>query len=200
MPELSGIYDSGPIVPVCKIKENLAILTGGDYHYFPVEFIEPLPRSSPLVADMVQIVQGVAAAVGIAANATLNQALIQFLRINKGELLHLRFEAIDDIEFLLWETASIGRFATNFLRARVSRFTAFRDHNLASTTFFVMGQDNDINLQAVNPNAVLAPQARVAFWGYRYILGKEFPVKPQNQGMTYVPAEGRGVGSSAGGI
>ncbi len=196
MPEISGIYDSGPIVPVCKVMENLAVLTGGGYHYFPVQFIEPLPRSSPLVADMVQIVQG-AAGPGIPALGNINQALIPFLRINRavksGELLHMRMEPLDDVEFLLWETASVGRFATNFVRARVTRFTAFRDPWLASTTFFVIGQDNDINIQAMNPNPVLAPQARIAFWGFRYVLGVEFESKPAGP-VTYVPAEGMAVG------
>ncbi len=195
MGEISGIYDNGPITPVCKIMENLAVLTGGDYHYFQVEFIEPLPRSSPMIADMVQIVQG-AGGPGVPALGQLNQSLIQFLRINRGvkiaELLHLRFMPLDDIECLLWETASIGRFATNFVRARVSRFTQAMDPWLASTTFFVMGQDNDINLQIQNPNPVLMPQARVAFWGFRYMLGEELKSKPSN--VTYVPAEGKGVG------
>ena len=195
MPETSGIYDSGPIVPVCKIMENLAVLSGGDYHFFQVLFVEPLPRSSPMIADMVQIVQG-AAGPGIAAGGILNQTLIPYLRINKGvtisELLHLRFEPIDDVECLLWETASVGRFATNFVRARVSRFTAARDPFLSSSTIFIMGQDNDINIGVANPNAVLVPQARVAFWGYRYHLGEELKAKPAN--VTYVVAEGKGVG------
>ncbi len=196
MSEISGIYDNGPITPVLKIMENIGVLTGGAYHFFQVKFIEPLPRSSPLVADMVQIVQG-AAGPGIAALGQLNQALVPFLRINRGikvaELLHMRLEPIDDVEILLWETASIGRFATNFLRARINRFTAFRDPYLASTTFFVMGQDNDINIQVQNPNPLVMPQARIAFWGYRYVTGEELEGKPQGP-VTYVPAEGMGVG------
>ena len=191
MPEVGNLYDNGPISPVCKIMENLAVKTAGSYRFYQVQFIEPLPRSSPLVADMVQIVQG-AAAIGVAANGTLAQNLVQFLRINDGELLHLRFEPIDDVEILLWETASIGRFATNYMRARVSRFTAGRDPWLASTTTFVCNQDNDINIQVQNPNPVLMPQARIAFWGFRYFLGTELKNKPIN--ATYIPAEGLGVG------
>jgi len=189
MPEVGNLYDSGPIMPICKIMENLGVLTGGDWHYYNTSFIEPMPRSRSMVADIVAI----SGNVQVAANGTINQQLIQFLRMNKGELLHLRFEPIDDVECLLWETGSIGRFATNFARARVSRFTAFRDPYLATSTFWVIGQDNDINIEIRNPNPVAWPQARVAFWGYRYFLGEELKGKPAGP-ITYIPAEGKGVG------
>ena len=46
MPMISGIYDSGPISPIVKIKENLSIWTSGQWSHYQVEFIEPMPENS----------------------------------------------------------------------------------------------------------------------------------------------------------
>jgi hypothetical protein len=194
MPEVANLYDNGPISPVCKIFENIGILSGGNWEYHTVQFIEPLPRSGPLVADLVAI-SGNTTIPGTVGGivGTINQQLVQFLRMNEGELLHLRFEPIDDVDVLIAETGSIGRFTTNFVRARVTRFTAFRDPNLATTTFFVVGQDNDPYIEVRNPTPVAQPMARVAFWGFRYVINEVLTAKPTGP-ITYIPAEGRGVG------
>ena len=184
MSEVGNLYDNGPISPICKIKENVSVLTGGDWSHFKVEYIEPLPRSSPLSVDVVALSGNVL----IAANGTIAKQLTQVLRLNDKELTHLRFEPIDDVEGVLWEQSSQGRYATAFVQARVNRFTASRDPWLATTTFYVIGKDRDINLEARNPNGVAMPQARFVFWGYRYILS---PLNAAPQNSTYVPAEGR---------
>ncbi len=184
MPIVGNLYDSGPISPIVKIKENVSVFTGGIWEHYNIEYIEPLPRSSTLSVDLV----AVAGALTIPANQAIQKQLLQILRLNDRELTHLRFEPIDDVEGVLWQQSAQGRFSTSYAQARVSRFTSFRDPYLASTTFFVVGKDRDMYLEARNPNPVALPQARFAFWGYRYILS---PLKAQPTVTTWIPAEGR---------
>jgi len=182
MPLLSGIYDSGPISPIAKIKENLSIWTRGKWEHFKIDYIEPIPRSSPTVVEMVT-----AAAVTIAANGTIAKQAVAILQLNELEFLHLRWEPIDDMEGVLWELPSNARFATRSVHARVTPFTSIRDPNLASTTFFILGKDRNMNLEVRNPNPVALPHARFVFFGYRYMLEEI----PEPTVSTYLPAEGR---------
>jgi len=192
---LSGIYDSGVIAPVAKIKENLSIWTVGHWQHYRIEFIEPMPRNSQSVTDLV-IVSG---ATTIAANGQVAAQLVTFLQLNELEFLHLRWEPLDDVEGVLWEQSSVGRFVTRSLHSRVSLFTYIRDPYLATTTFFILGRDRDANIEAQNPNPVALPQARFVFFGYRYTLS---PLeKDVIDGIaigrvpsTWLPAEGRGAG------
>jgi len=186
MSDISGIYDNGPISPVCKIKENICAWTELKWQPFRVEFTEGIPRSRPFVVDMVQL----AGAGNIPANGAINQQLLAILRPAAKELLHLRFEPLDDVEGLLWEQSAMTRFNPKGARARVSMFSSAMDPYLASTTFFVMGGlgDKDMNLEVRNPNAIALPMARFAFWGVRYVLDT-LPSVPAN--AVYLPAEGR---------
>lgn len=186
MSEISGIYDSSPISPVCKIKENVTLWTEGQWMPFRVEFAEGFPRSRPTMVDLVRI----AGVLNIAANGTITQQMLQILQPANNELLHLRFEPIDDVEGVLWEQTSMTRFNPKGVKARVTMFTAVMDPYLASTTFFIIGSlgNKDMNLEVRNPNAVALPQARFVFWGYRYILSA-LPAIPAN--CVYLPAEGR---------
>ena len=182
---LSGIYDSAPIQPVAKIKENLAVWSRGSWHHFNIDLIEPIPRSSPTMVEMVTA----SGAVTIAANGTIAKRVVTFLRVGELELLHLRWEPLDDVEGVLWELPTTARFSTGFVHARVTPFTALRDPDLATTTFFVLGgKERNMNLEVRNPTGVALPQARFVFFGYRYlltILDKEPSV------TTWLPAEGR---------
>jgi len=183
MPLLSGIYDSGPIQPIAKIKENLSIWTLTNWAHYNIRNIEPLPRSSPTIAEMVTI----SGATTIAANGTIANQILAILQLRDFELLHLRWEPIDDVEGVLWEQAGQGRFVTRGVHARVSRFTAARDPYLATTTFWVLGRGRDMNLETRNPNPVPLPQARFVFWGFRYMLTK---LDTEPSMTTYLPAEG----------
>ena len=185
MPELSGIYDSGPISPIVKIYENLGILTEGAYRYFNVYYIEPLPRSRPLMVDMVAL-NNVA---NIGAYTQLNAQLI--LAIQPGgsdkmkEFLHLRWEPIDDVEGFLFELSNQGRFSARGVQASVTRFSRDQDPWLAATTFFVIGVNKDAQIAAFNPNAVALPRARFVFWGDRYLLT---PLDTKPPVATMLPA------------
>lgn len=177
MSEISGIYDNGPISPIAKIKENLGILTEGAYRYYNIYYVEGLPRSRPLIIDMV----GLNNAANIPAYTQLAAQLIQAIRPGGHEkmmeFLHLRWEPLDDVEGFLFELNNQGRFSAAGVFASVTRFSRDLDPYLAATTFFVIGVNKDAQIAAFNPNPVALPRARFVFQGYRYLL-TPLAVKP----------------------
>lgn len=183
MSTVANIYDNGPISPIAKIKENLSIWTLGKWLHYQIENIEPLPRSTPMIVEMV-LASG---ATTILANGIIAKQVVPILQLSDLEFTHLRWEPIDDVEGVLWEQAGTGRFVTRSVHARVTRFTGIRDPYLATTTFWILGRDRDMNLEVRNPNPVPLPQARFAFWGFRYML-KSLAGQPSQ--TTWVPAEG----------
>ena len=192
MAEIGNLYDNGPISPVAKIKENLSIWTSGQWTHYRIDYIEGLPRSSPMMVEMVTA----SAATTIAANGTIGQLLVNALQLTAKEFMHLRWEPIDDMEGVLWEQSSQGRFSARSVHARVNLLTHVRDPYLATTTFFIMGKDKDMNLEVRNPAGVAMPLARFIFFGYRYILTEltDIVSKQIEAGQTrstWIPAEGR---------
>lgn len=183
MPLLSGIYDTGPITPIAKIKENLSIWTVGKWAHYNIRNLEPLPRSSPMIAEMVTL----SGATTILANGAIAKRLVAILRPRELEFLHLRWEPIDDVEGVLWEQAGTARFVTASVHARVTRFTAARDPYLSTTTFWILGRQRDMNLEVRNPNPVALPLARFIFFGYRYMLTL---LDREPSVTTWLPAEG----------
>lgn len=181
---VGNIYDNGPISPIAKIEENLSIFTRDKWAHFRILYIEPMPRSSPMIVEMVTA----SGATTIAANGTITKQLVPFLQLNDLEFIHLRWEPIDDVEGVLWEQPGTARFVTRAVHARVTRFTGTRDPYLATTTFCILGMDRNMNLEVRNPNPVALPSARFVFFGYRYLL-EVYPGKPDVS--TYLPAEGR---------
>ena len=176
MSEVANIYDNGPISPIAKIKENLSIYTQKQWAHYNIAFLEPWPRSSQLVIDMVTA----SGAATIAANGTIAKRIVTFLQPTDLELLHVRWEPIDDVEGILWEQAGTGRFQSWNTQSRVTRFTHVRDPFLAGTTFWILGKQRDMNLEARNPNPAALPGARFVFQGYRYVLEMINPVFPPN--------------------
>ena len=183
MSVVANIYDNGPISIIAKIRENLSIWTLGNWFHYQIKNIEPIPRSSPTVVEMV-VASG---ATTIAANGAIAARVVAILQLSELEFTHLRWEPLDDMEGVLWQQATTGRFVTRGVHARVTRFTAVRDPYLATTTFWVLGRDRDMNLEVRNPNPVALPQARFVFFGYRYKL--EALVKEPTV-TTWLPAEG----------
>lgn len=188
MSEVANIYDNGPISPIARINDNLSIWSAGAWNHSKIDYIEPLPRSTPMVAEMVALTGNVT----IAANGQLAQNVVAILQLADHEFAHLRWEPLDDVEGILWEQSSQGRFVTRSVHARVSAFTHLRDPYLATSTFYVMGRNRDMNLQVQNPRAVAQPIARFIFWGYRYLL-VALATTPSN--TTWVPAEGKQISS-----
>lgn len=163
---MSGVFDSDLIQPVCKIKENLSILTLGKYEHFRVDFIEPISVGPGGVVDTV----ATAGATTIAANATINKQIVAILQLNKGELLQVRWEPLDNVEGLIWELSGQQKNASRGIHSRVDINTRLRDRNLAGTQFFILGEGRDMNLETRNPLGYAQPSARFIFWAYRYIL------------------------------
>jgi len=183
MSEVANLYDNGPISPIAKIKQNVTIWSENRWMPFQIAYIEPIPRCASFTVDMV----AASGATSIPAGGTITKRLVQFLLMNKDEMLHLRFEPIDDVECRLWELSEMARFAPRGGHARVSKFTCTRDPYLATTTFWILGPNKDIQLEVLNPDPVIIPLARVAFWGYRYML---ISLQSNPTESTYLPAQG----------
>lgn len=166
MPELSGIYDSAPIQPVCRIKENLSVFTQNKWRHYLANSMDPWPAGSVNRVDMVTQA-GVAGRTTLAANGTFAKEIVQILQLNVDEFVHLRFYPIDDIECRLWEISGQPRFNINRVHARVDRNTRRYDPYWATTTFWILGKDRDMNLEVFNPNGFAMPTARVQFFGFR---------------------------------
>lgn len=168
--EVANLYDNGPISPVCQIDEKLGIWTENTWRYFNTEFIEGIPRSRPMAIDIVALNN----AANIAANGVLTAQFVlaiqpQGTAQKTNELLHLRWEPLDDVEGQLYELAP-ARYAPRGAQATVTQLTSMRDPYLATTTFFVLGPNKDAKIGAYNPNGVALPRATFVFWGFRYIL------------------------------
>jgi hypothetical protein len=166
MPATSGIYDSSDIQPLCKIKENLSVLTSNAWNHFRVDFIEPI---SPGPASMVEMVV-LSGATILAANATIQAMVVPALQLDQNEYVQYRFTVLDNIEAVIWEQSGQQKFATARIHCRVDRRTKFLDPHFSTTTFTIIGLNRDMQLEIRNPLGYPMPCARVVFWGFKYIL------------------------------
>lgn len=182
--EVANIYDNGPISPFARIKDNISVWSENQWLHWNINYMEPVPRSSPMMIDMV----AQSGATQIAANGIIAAIVVPALQMNKEELLHLRWEPIDDVEGVLWELPGHARFNPRGAHARVSLMTGVRDPYLATTTFYILGQNKDMNLEVRNPLPVVQFMARFVFFGYRYLLDE---LKTEPAHSTYLPAMGK---------
>ena len=184
--QVDNLYDNGPISVIAQIKEHLAIWSENHWMGFQVEYIEPKPRSSAFIVDLIA-----EAGVGfLAPTATIAGQLLPILQVNANELAHERFFVIDDIEGQLWQLSNMARFAPRGGHAGVNLFTPLYDPWLATTTFWVLGGlgDKDARIGCTNLGGAILGQARLGFFGYRYILQPEAQIHPN---ARYLPAQGR---------
>lgn len=205
MGALSGIYDCDFVQPVAKIKENLSVWTTLQWSHFVIDYIEPMPPGPASLIDMVVI----AGATNIPALGTITKRVIAALQMASNEIVHIRWEPVDNVEGVLWEQSGQLKFNSKNLSSRVNWQTRLWDPFLASTTFWIVGSNRDMNLEVRNPNAFALPQARFMFYGHRYLvtpwdfcklsqqtqnlLAKGDPptVKQYLGATAWVPAEGR---------
>lgn len=182
---VDNLYSSGPMAPICQIEEHLAMWTEQRWAGFKVDWIEPIPRSSAFIANLIQ-----PPAVILAAGGAVAGRLVPIIQASANELCHLRWFVIDDIEAQLWELANMARFAPRGGQSGVNLFTEAYDPWLATTTFWVLGGpgDKDARVGCVNISGAAIPQARVGFFGYRYLLTPEPKLHPN---ARYLPAQGR---------
>lgn len=167
--ELSGPYDSQYIQPIVRIKERLAILTGGKWQFYTVDFQEPIP---PTPASQVEMVAA-SGATTLAALGTIAKRVVTILQLNNLEFLHLRWKPLDYVEGLLWERPSSLRMAAANIVSRVDPFVRDYDPTWATTTFWILGgREYDMNLEVRNPTRYATPVARFQFWGDRSLLSK----------------------------
>jgi len=165
--EVANIYDNGPLSLVARIRDTVSILTAKKWEHHQVIYAEPWPRSSPLRLDMVAF--ATLTSLG-ASPTTITKRLLNILQVTDGEMLCIRFEPLDDVEVVVYEQAGTGKFNARNAHARIDMGTCVRDPYLASSTLFVMGDQRDVQLEIRNPHPVALPQARLQFWGYRYLL------------------------------
>lgn len=171
MYEDSGIYSPGPIKPVAEINETLGIFTKKEWVFVRVKSIEGMPYGTPMVIDFVAR----AGATVLAAGATTAKLLAPLLQINEGELLHLRFKPLDNVEGQLFEVAADGRWTTRSVTARITQESGLHDPYWAASTFWIYGFNRDPNFQVVNNTGYGIPQARFVFWGWRYTVETKEP-------------------------
>ena len=207
MPTLSGPYDSFIIQPVCQIKQNLSVYTSGIWEHFIVQFEEPVPPTPATLVEMVTLSGNTT----LAAATPINKMLVQVLQLSDSEFLHLRWFPLDNVEGVLWEKASVARFATAQIQAQVDVRIREYDPFLATTTFWILGANKDMQLEVRNPMRYATSVARFQFFGHRYVIeahpnlppltNHDWPalragdteiVKKYLGQTTWVPAEGRG--------
>ena len=182
---VDNLYSQGPIAPSCRIKEHLAIWSEARWIPFQAKLIEPIPRSSNFVVDLI-VISGVGF---LAPTAAVAAQLIPAIQVNSTELFHARMYVLDDIEAQLWQLTNMARFAPRGGQAGVNLFTPVYDPWLATTTFWVLGGagDKDARVGCTNIGGAVLGQARVGFFGYRYILEEEPQIHPN---ARYLPAQG----------
>ena len=186
MPEYFDIYEPGPIKAV-PINYNIALWTEAKWKPFRVTYTEGIPQSSPFTVDMCQ--QRLPAG-PIAAGGTIANTAVAVLGMNDKEVCHYRWYPLDDLEGGLWELGNMPRFNPFGGQARTSLFTEEFDPYLATTTFFILGQNKNVTIGAWNLWAAAQPTARFSFFGWRYIV-EELPQAAMQGPIVYIPAQGR---------
>lgn len=163
---LSGIYDSEFIQPVARVKDNLSIWTQGKYSHYKVEYIEPMPPGPALMVEMVTA----SGLTTLAAGAAIAKRVVAILQLNENEFLHLRWFPLDNAEGVIWEVSGQQKFASRNVHSRVDPRIREWDPTLATTTFFILGENHDMNLEVRNPMGYATPLARFQFFGNKSIL------------------------------
>jgi len=153
-------FRAGPVEPVVEVGHNLLLANARNYKLYHVAYIEPIPRSHPLVVNIGAILAGATA-------PDFNPAAV--LDFNYGQLGQLRAAVIDDIHVTMLQPAGQARFGNMNVFATINAFSALYDPCAHETEQFIFEQDR-MFLRAVNPTGYALVQARIAFWGYRYVL------------------------------
>lgn len=195
MSEVANIFDSGPISLIARVKDKIGVWGSPAAKYIPlrVEYVDNFPASDPFVVDM--CFQG-GVFNPLPANGQLTKSAPLILQINALELYHFRWEPIDPwCEGQLFEDGAMPKYNGYGGQGRTSIFTRLYDQWLSTTTFFVLGKDNNVNINAVNTTGGAQNSARFQFFGFRYLLSDKNPETGQpwtcDGPITYLPAQGR---------
>lgn len=161
MPDLYP-FRAGPIEPIVLPDQIVGIWVNKIYKFYRVPYIEGVPRSDPIENDF-------AVAALLAALATTAVTQLRLLEMPDKEFGQFRGFVIDDIAASLWQGRSDGRYKLNNRNARLTRFTHMADPDDHTTEFYVH-EDDFAFMQVLNPTDYDLTQARVAFYGFRYVL------------------------------
>ena len=152
-------FKPGPIQPICLPGQIVGIWQKKNFVFGTVAYIEGIPRSDPVEIDLGAIAAGGTSA--IVQNVALT--------LPDDEFGQFRCIAIDDICGMLWQARPDGRYKLRNRNARVTRWTNLHDPCGHTTEFYVYEQDDAFH-QALNPTAYALTQARLAFYGFRYVV------------------------------
>jgi len=161
MPALPQLYPykAGAIEPIVLPGETVGIWVRKQFTFFQVDYIEGTPRSDPLEFDFGALAAG--------APTAVTQLLL--LEMPDNEFGQFRAAVIDDISVVLYQGRADQRHK---LRSRVATYTKFTDlfdPDGHTGEFYVCGNNNAF-AQATNQTDYAVVTARIAFWGFRYVL------------------------------
>ncbi|RJO60330.1 MAG: hypothetical protein C4542_09570 [Dehalococcoidia bacterium] len=153
-------YRAGPIEPVVEVGHNVLLIFQMKFYLYQVAFIEPVPPSHPLIANIGAINAGITSAIFNTQNV---------LDMPDGSFGQFRARVLDDIVVTYLQPQASTRNSTRNNNARLTAFNRLYDPNDALSEFYVF-EDERMFLQAVNPTDYNLAQARVVFYGFKYIL------------------------------
>lgn len=170
MADYPRLYNPGPIEPIIEPGQNLLLQTPTGYDLFQVVYIDTFPFSAPITVNLAT--SGLAAATTTAGIST-GQTPVNLQNqedMNNGEVGHYRFRVLDPVQVSLFQPSALGRNTNQYARATFGPQSWFRDRYDSFSEHFVYEQ-NPAYMTAVNYQSVAVGQARVSFYGFRYILG-----------------------------
>jgi hypothetical protein len=154
-------FKSGEIEKIVFPDQMVGIWVNKIYKFYNVAYIEPLPQSDPLEFDLGALAAG--------ANTGITQ--LQLLEMPDLEFGQFRAFVWDDICAELWQSRSDHRYKLNNRNARITRNSHRVDPTDHLTEFYVH-EDDFAFVQVVNPTDYDLAQARICFYGFRYVLEK----------------------------
>lgn len=161
MPALPQLYPykAGPIEPIVLPGEIVGIWVRKQYSFFEIDYIEGILRSDPLEFDFGAIAAG-------APTAVTQFALLE---MPDNEFGQFRASVIDDISVVLYQGRADQRHKLNIRVATYTKFTDLFDPDGHEGEFYVFHNNNAFG-QATNQTDYAVVTARIAFWGFRYVL------------------------------
>ncbi len=175
-------YQAGPINQIVLPNEIVGIWVNKVYEFYKVQYIEPITRSSPVTIDL--------GALAAAAASDITQ--VTLLQMPDLEFAQLRMEVLDDVEVVVSQGRADMRHKMQAVVSTLSRMNPLWDICGHQTELYEF-EDNYIFLQATNQTSYALAQARIAFWGYRYVLESQPQFKWANpqvlpERWTRIPA------------
>lgn len=169
-------HRAGPIQPLAKPGENIAVWSASAWHYYQIERLEPILPSNAIVHNLG----------AVAAGAVINPTLATTLEFDTNRLAQLRMAVLDDIQVRVSQPQAAAKFVNVDAHTEVTLFTHWRDPDAALTEFFVF-EDKQPLFRIENPTDYALAQARIVFWGFQYLLN---PLAKVPERATFVLGAG----------